>query len=236
MSAEAIAFVNQTLVPCGLMLIMFSLGLTLALRDFTAIVTGGRAVVAGLAIHLLILPLLGLGIATLFRLPPELALGLFIVSICPAGTTSNALTFVGRGNVALAVVLTVLTSVVTVFTIPLLLGWAVQWFLETGDAPVPHLDILSTMGQLARITLLPIAAGMIVNRLAPVMAAKIARRLRPTALIVLIAVIGFSVAVSLDMVLQSLIAATPAIYALNACAMGSACSPVGCWGWAAAIA
>ncbi len=220
MSAEAIAFVNQTLVPCGLMLIMFSLGLTLALRDFTAIVTGGRAVVAGLAIHLLILPLLSLGIATLFRLPPELALGLFIVSICPAGTTSNALTFVGRGNVALAVVLTVLTSVVTVFTIPLLLGWAVQWFLGTGDAPVPHLDILSTMGQLARITLLPIAAGMIVNRLAPVLAAKIARRLRPTALIVLIAVIGFSVAVSMDMVLQSLIAATPAIYALNACAMG----------------
>ena len=85
---------------------------------------------------------------------------------------------------------------------------------------MPHLDILSTMGQLARITLLPITAGMIVNRLTPALAAQIARRLRPTALIVLIAVIGFSVAVSLDMVLQSLIAATPAIYALNACAMG----------------
>ena len=220
MNPEAIAFVNQVLVPCGLALIMFSLGLTLALRDFAGILTGGRAVVAGLATHLLVLPLLGLGIGLLFRLPPELALGLFIVSICPAGTTSNALTFVGRGNLALAVVLTLATSIVTVFTIPLLLRWAVPWFLGAGDARVPQLDILATMGQLARITLLPIATGMVVRRLAPLAAERIARWLRPTAFVVLVAVIGFSVAVSLNMVIANLLAATPAIYALNVAAMG----------------
>ena len=59
-----------------------------------------------------------------------MALGLFIVSLCPAGTTSNAMTFVGRGNVALAVVLTALTSLVTVFTIPLA--------AELGGALVPR--------------------------------------------------------------------------------------------------
>lgn len=219
MSPDAIAFVNQALVPCGLALIMFSMGLTLALRDFAGILRGGRAVAAGFAIHLLVLPLLGLGLGLLFRLPPELALGLFIVSICPAGTTSNALTFVGRGNVALAVVLTVLTSIVTVFTIPLLLRWAVPWFLAGSDAAVPKLDVLTTMAQLARITLLPIGAGMIVRRWAPDAAATIARRLRPTAFIVLVAVIGFSVAVSFKMVVANLLAATPAIYALNVSAM-----------------
>ena len=219
MSPDAIAFVNQALVPCGLALIMFSMGLTLAPRDFAGILRGGRAVGAGFAIHLLVLPLLGLGIGLLFRLPPELALGLFIVSICPAGTTSNALTFVGRGNVALAVVLTVLTSIVTVFTIPLLLGWAVPWFLAGSDATVPKLDVLTTMAQLARITLLPIGAGMIVRRWAPDAAATIARRLRPTAFIVLVAVIGFSVAISFTMVIANLLAATPAIYALNVSAM-----------------
>ncbi|MDF2496331.1 bile acid:sodium symporter family protein [Sphingomonas sp.] len=219
MSPELIAFVNQALVPCGLALIMFSMGLTLAPRDFAGILRGGRAVVAGFGIHLLVLPLLGLGIGLLFRLPPELALGLFIVSICPAGTTSNALTFVGRGNVALAVVLTVMTSIVTVFTIPLLLRWAVPWFLGGTDAVVPQLDVLATMAQLARITLLPIAAGMIVRRFAPDAAAGIARRLRPTAMIVLVAVIGFSVAVSFEMVVANLVAATPAIYALNVSAM-----------------
>ncbi|WP_144037286.1 bile acid:sodium symporter family protein [Sphingomonas sp. TZW2008] len=220
MSPASIAFVNQMLVPLGLALIMFSMGLTLALRDFAAILKGGRALMAGLTTHLLVLPLLGLAIGLLFRLPPELALGLFIVSICPAGTTSNALTFVGRGNLALAVMLTLATSIVTVFTIPLLLRWAVPWFLGTGDARVPSLDILKTMGQLARISLLPIAAGMAVRRFAPNAAGTIARRLRPTAFVVLVAVIGFSVAVSLDMVLANLIAATPAIYALNVAAMG----------------
>ena len=224
MSPEAIAFVNQALVPIGLALIMFSMGLTLALRDFAAILSGGRAAVAGLATHLLVLPLLGLGVGALFGLSPELALGLFIISICPAGTTSNALTFVGRGNLALAVVLTLMTSVVTVFTIPLLLRWAVPWFLGDGGAvggsgAVPQLDIVSTMGQLARITLAPIALGMVVRRFAPGAAAVMAQRLRPTAFIVLVAVIGFSVIVSFDMVVQNLIAATPAIYALNAAAM-----------------
>ncbi|OWK29496.1 bile acid:sodium symporter family protein [Sphingomonas dokdonensis] len=219
MSPEAIAFVNQALVPIGLALIMFSMGLTLALRDFAAILSGGRAAVAGLATHLLVLPLLGLGVGALFGLSPELALGLFIISICPAGTTSNALTFVGRGNLALAVVLTLMTSVVTVFTIPLLLRWAVPWFLDGGGGAVPQLDIVGTMGQLARITLAPIAAGMVVRRFAPGAAAVMAQRLRPTAFIVLVAVIGFSVIVSFDMVVQNLLAATPAIYALNAAAM-----------------
>jgi BASS family bile acid:Na+ symporter len=221
MSPDSIALVNQLLVPCGLALIMFSMGLTLALRDFAGILAGGRAVAAGFGIHLLVLPLLGLGIGLLFRLPPELALGLFIVSICPAGTTSNALTFVGGGNLALAVVLTVLTSIVTVFTIPLLLRWAVPWFLGSGEAVVPQLNVLVTMAQLARITLLPIAAGMVVRRFAPDAAAEIARRLRPTALVVLVAVIGFSVAVSFDMVVENLLAATPAIFVLNISAMAA---------------
>ncbi|MCD2317198.1 bile acid:sodium symporter family protein [Sphingomonas sp. IC-11] len=219
MSPEAIAFVNQTIVPCGLALIMFSMGLTLALRDFAAILSGGRAAAAGFATHLLVLPLLGLAVGALFGLSPELALGLFIISICPAGTTSNALTFVGRGNLALAVVLTLMTSVVTVFTIPILLRWAVPWFLDGSNAAVPQLDIVSTMGQLARITLAPIAFGMVVRRFAPDAAARIAQRLRPTAFVVLVAVIGFSVMVSFDMVVQNLIAATPAIYALNIAAM-----------------
>ncbi|WP_326524012.1 bile acid:sodium symporter family protein [Sphingomonas sp.] len=219
MTPESIAFVNQAVVPIGLMLIMFSLGLTLSLRDFTTVIGERRYVAAGFGVHLLVLPLLGLGIGALFRLSPELALGLFIVSICPAGTTSNALTFVGRGNVALAVILTVMTSIATVFTIPILLSWAVPHFLAEAGGTVPKLNIVDTMLQLARITLLPVAAGMVVRRLVPDAATAIARRLRPTAFVVLVAVIGFSVAVSLEMVVQNLIAATPAIYTLNIAAM-----------------
>ncbi len=220
MSAAFIAFVNQALVPLGLMLIMFSLGLTLTLRDFAAVFTGGRYVAVGFGIHLLVLPLLGLAIGLLFRLPPELALGLFIISICPAGTTSNALTFVGRGNVALAVTLTVMTSLVTVFTIPLLLSWAIPHFLSGTGGKLPELRIVDTVLQLARITLLPMSIGMVVRRFATDFARKTARLLRPTSFIVLLGVVGFAVIVSWRMVVENLIAATPAIYALNICAMG----------------
>lgn len=219
MSDGWIQFFNTAFVPIGLMLIMFSMGLTLAVRDFLAVVREPKTVGAGFATHLLVLPLLGLAIGWLFRLSPELALGLFVISICPAGTTSNAMTFVGRGNVALAVILTALTSLVTVFTIPLLLSWGVQHFLA-GSGNVPTLDIWDITKKLVQITVIPMILGMIVHRFLPDAAAKMARWLRPTAFVVLVVVIGMSVAVSAEMVLRNLVAATPAIVALNLAAMG----------------
>ncbi|HYN45213.1 MAG TPA: bile acid:sodium symporter family protein [Allosphingosinicella sp.] len=219
MSQDWIQFINTGVVPIGLMLIMFSLGLTLALKDFVLVARSPLLVGAGFATHLFVLPLLGLAIGVVFRLSPEIALGLFIVSLCPAGTTSNALTFVGRGNVALAVVLTALTSLVTVFTIPLILSCALPWFLTGGGREVPTLSVPSVILQLVRITLLPIVAGMIVKHFRPDLAARLARWLRPTAFVILIVVIGFSVIVSLEMVLDNLVRATPAILALNLAAM-----------------
>lgn len=216
MPNEYVVFVNTVFVPIGLMLIMFSMGLTLALADFRLVMTNAKLVFTGLGGQLFLMPLLALGIALLFRLPPELALGLFILGICPAGTTSNALTFVGRGNVALAVVLTALSSLITVFTIPLLLSWAVQHFAV--DGKIPDLSISGTIMQLVRITVLPIVIGMVVRRFAPDFAARMSRWLRPTSLIVMIGVIGFSVLVSLEMVLLNLVRAGPAIWTLNVAA------------------
>jgi bile acid:Na+ symporter, BASS family len=220
MSQDWIQFVNTAIVPVGLMLVMFSLGLTLTLRDFVLVARSPLLVGAGFATHLLVLPLLGLAAGFVFRLPPELALGLFIVSLCPAGTTSNAMTFVGRGNVALAVVLTALSSLVTVFTIPIVLSWAVPWFLAEGGGRVPTLSIPAMILQLARITLIPIVVGMVFRHFLPELAARLARWLRPTALFIVIVVIIFSVAVSAAMVLDNLVRATPAIVALNLAAMG----------------
>lgn len=220
MSLDWIQFVNTAIVPIGLMLVMFSLGLTLTLGDFALVARNPLLVGAGFATHLLVLPLLGLAVGFAFRLPPELALGLFIVSLCPAGTTSNAMTFVGRGNVALAVVLTALSSLVTVFTIPIVLSWAVPWFLAEGGGRVPTLSVPAMILQLARITLAPIVVGMIVRHFLPDLAARMARWLRPTAFVIVVVVIVFSVAVSAGMVLDNLVRATPAIYALNLAAMG----------------
>jgi BASS family bile acid:Na+ symporter len=220
LSAAQIALVQTVLVPVGLMLIMFSLGLTLALRDFALLMGNARIVLAGLAGQLVLMPLLALGIGLLFRLPPELAFGLFILGICPAGTTSNALTFVGRGNVALAVVLTALSSLVTVFTIPLLLSWALPHFMGSGGT-VPHLSVPATMLQLMKVTVLPVALGMVVRHFAPAFALRLSRWLRPTAVVVLILVILFSVLVSAGMVRDNLLRGGPAIWTLNIAATGA---------------
>jgi BASS family bile acid:Na+ symporter len=214
-----IQLINTRAVPVGLALIMFSIGLTLAPGDFALVARRPKLVGAGFATHLIVLPLLGFLIGFLFRLPPQMALGLFIVSLCPAGTTSNAMTFVGRGNVALAVVLTALSSVVTVFTIPIVLSWAVPWYMRGAGLPVPTVSAPGLILQLALITLLPILVGMIVKHAAPDMAARLARWLRPVALAIVILVIGLSVAVSYEMVLDNLARATPAIYALNGAAI-----------------
>lgn len=219
MTPEFIQFVQTALVPMGLMLIMFSMGLTLAPQDFSLIARNPLLVGLGFGTHLFVLPLFGLMVGAVFRLPPEMALGLFIISICPAGTTSNALTFVGRGNVALAVVLTALTSLVTVVTIPLLLSWAIPWFLSGRGAGIPPLDVASTIGQLAQIVVLPIMAGMVARHFLPLHATRVARWLRPTSFVILVAVIAFSVAISVEMVIDNLIRATPAIVTLNLAAM-----------------
>jgi BASS family bile acid:Na+ symporter len=218
MSPEFINIVNTVWVPAGLMLIMFSMGLTLTLGHFGLVLRHLGLVATGLGGQLVLMPLLALGVGLLFRLPPELALGMFIVAICPAGTTSNALTFVGRGNVALAVTLTALSSLVTVFTIPLLLSWALPWFLA-GTGEIPKLSVPGTMMQLAIITLLPVAVGMVVRRFAPGLAYRLVPWLRPVAFVILVSVIAFAVAISAEMVLDNLVRVGPAVWVLNATAM-----------------
>ncbi len=216
--ASVVDFVNLAFVPAGLALIMFSMGLTLALADFRRVATAPVPVLATLGGQLIAMPLLALAAIALFRLPPPMAVGLFVLAISPAGTTSNALTFLGRGNVALAVMVTALSSLITVFTIPLLLSWALPRFLSEADAPV--LSVSRTILQLVKMTVVPIAFGMIVHRLAPAIAARLAVWLRPVSLIVLLGIIVFSLLVNYQLVMANLVRAGPATWVLNAAAMG----------------
>jgi BASS family bile acid:Na+ symporter len=211
-------FVNLVFVPAGLALIMFRMGLTLTLADFRRLATAPGMVLATLGGQLIAMPLLALAVIWAFRLPPPMAIGLFALAISPAGTTSNALTFLGRGNVALAVMVTALSSFITVFTIPVLLGWALPRFLGEGEAP--QLSVSGTILQLVKITVIPIATGMVVRRVAPVAAARLAVWLRPVALIVLLGIIVFSLLANFELVVANLLQAGIAILVLNVAAMG----------------
>lgn len=208
---------NTVIISWGLIAVMFSLGLSLAVKDFAQVLRKWRSVGAGLLGQLVLLPLLGCAVVLFFGLPPTLAIGLLILAFCPGGITSNAVVFAAKGNVALSVVLTSVASLITVISTPFLIGVSLDYFLAEGTAPA--FSVLDTISRLFQMTVLPVALGMLLNYLFPALAQVLVKWLRPAALIVLISVIGFSLYVSADLVWQNILRAGPAVITLNILAM-----------------
>lgn len=155
--------IGQIFLPISLAIIMLGMGLSLVTADFTRLLAYPKAVVVGLCNQLLFLPLIGFAIVVLFDLNPTMAIGVMILSVCPGGPTSNLITQVSRGNIGLSVTLTALASLITVFTIPVLLSKAIAYF--TGDTDVViQLPILETMLQILMITVIPISIGMLIRK------------------------------------------------------------------------
>jgi BASS family bile acid:Na+ symporter len=162
---------TAVLLPLALFIIMLGMGLGLTVDDFKRVVVEPRAMVLGLLAQLVMLPLVGLGLAIAFPLSPELAVGVMVLAACPGGPTSNLISYLVRGNVALSISLTAISSLVTVFTIPLVVNGAMQFFMGTGrDLQLP---VGNTVLQIAVITLVPVSLGMVLHRLVPAWAAQL---------------------------------------------------------------
>ena len=157
------SIIGQIFLPISLAIIMFGMGLSLVTDDFVRLFAYPKAVLVGLCNQLLFLPLIGFAIIVLFDLNPTMAIGVMILSLCPGGPTSNLISQVSRGNIGLSVTLTALASLITVFTIPILLSKAIAYF--TGDTDVViQLPILETMLQILVITIIPISIGMMIRK------------------------------------------------------------------------
>lgn len=153
--------VLSTLLPAGLAFIMFALGLKLDVADFRRVLAFPVAVGLGLAAQTLLLPLTAFGIAMLFGLAPEIAVGLMILAACPGGVTAAMITDLSRGDTALSVTLTACTSLLSFVTVPLIVGLSLQHFLGAA-APVDY-PMGQAIGSLFLITLLPVATGLFFN-------------------------------------------------------------------------
>lgn len=110
-------------IPFFLGIIMLSMGLTLTGRDFLRVLEIPRAVLTGVGLQYLIMPLLGFVIARAFQLPLDFMIGLVLVACCPGGTASNVVCFIARLNVALSVTLTTCSTLLAVIMTPLLTTW-----------------------------------------------------------------------------------------------------------------
>ncbi|MFM7265669.1 MAG: bile acid:sodium symporter family protein [Cyanobium sp.] len=157
--------ITAVLLPLALGLVMLAMGLTLVPADFLRIWRQPRAVSLGLLCQMVVLPLLALLIARLVPMDPPIAVGLLVLAFCPVGPAAVLISFLARGDVALALTLTALSSALGVFTIPALTHQALPMVLAA--EAVPPLPIGLTMLRICLITVLPAAVGMAIRARAP---------------------------------------------------------------------
>jgi BASS family bile acid:Na+ symporter len=178
-------------LPVALALIMGTLGLSLTPADFKRIFVQPRGVLIGLANLFAIAPLLAFGVAELYGLDPIFAVGLVVLGAAPGGTMANLLTHLARGDTALSVSMTALSSLAAVITVPLYLTVAIAHF----DAPVA--DGVGMLGVVARvfgITIVPLAVGMRIRARRPAWAIAHEPRIKRAALVAFALVVVGAVA------------------------------------------
>ena len=145
-------------LPLGLAFIMFSLGLGLRVADFRRVLARPGVIGLGLLAQTVLLPLTAFAIATALALPAEAAVGLMILAACPGGVTAGMVTRLARGDTALSISLTALTSLLAFVTVPLIVGASMAHFLAA-DTSV-RLPVGQAVGGLFLITLLPVGLGL----------------------------------------------------------------------------
>ena len=140
-----------------LCLLMFDLGLTLRVEDFGKVFRHPWPIVVALLGQLVLLPLIALGLAWAFNLTPVFFIGLILIACCPGGSSSNVFSKLAGGDVALSVTLTALSSLITLFTIPVIMSWATRMVGENVGITLPVGNLIK---QNLLLMLLPVLLGI----------------------------------------------------------------------------
>ena len=180
---------SNAILGIALMVVMIGMGLSLTVGDFKRVVNYPRAMVLGLINQLVLLPLIGFALVWIFSVQPEIAIGVMILAACPGGPTSNLIAHLARGDTALSVSLTAISSVVTVFTIPIIINLAMVSFVNQTERI--HLDMWDTIVKIFSIVIIPVILGMLVNRFWPRFAAKMGKPVKIiSGLLLMLIIIG----------------------------------------------
>ena len=199
-------------LPLALAIIMFSLGLGLTIDDFRRIVSRPRAFAIGAVAQLVLIPLVAYILAIVFRLPPELAVGMMILGFSPGGVTANLLTKLAGGEVALSISLTGVISLVAVFTVPVLVVFFAGHFMGLDAPPI---DVTALGVSMFLITLVPVAIGIAVRRVAEDFALKLDAVVSRVAVVLFVVVVVGALAANWRVFLDNLALLAPALVILN---------------------
>jgi BASS family bile acid:Na+ symporter len=200
--------ITTLLLPAALGVIMLSLGLHLSLTDFKRVFQMPKAVIAGLGAQLLILPPIAFALCYVFKLSPELSVGLMLLAASPGGATANVFSHLARGDVALNITLTALNSLIILLTLPMVVSFSLHHFMDSAQVVPPPTQKIVEVGALI---LMPVAVGMFLTAQAPRFSATLSKILGPLSILILVALIVMSVVRERTLLLD------------NALTLGSAC-------------
>ena len=163
--ASFLALINSQLPNIAIFSLMFSIGIGLSAKDFLYVIRKPKAALVGLTGQIILLPLVGALIAIAFRLDPNIAVGLMIIAACPGGATSNAFSVLVKGDLALSISLTAMSSLLAFITLPLIINLSLSFF-NYGDGTVT-LSFIESAVQLFFTTAMPVILGMVCRHYFP---------------------------------------------------------------------
>jgi len=184
------SFLSVVLLPAALAVIMMGLGLSLVVDDFKRVIVFPKAVGVGLACQVVVLPLACYGLVRVWGMDPVLSVGMMLLSASPGGPTANLYSHIARGDVALNVTLTAVNSLVSIFTLPLIVNLSMAGLLASDQAiPLQFGKIL----EVCVMILIPVAVGMLVRHRAPGLASRLDRPVKALSAAFLVLVIILSI-------------------------------------------
>ena len=157
-----------------LIVLMFLLGIDLDRKAFANVAKQPKAVMLGMMGQIVLLPLIAFAVACALKLPPIYFMGLVLVACCPGGSSSNVFSMLAKGDVALSVTLTALSSIITLFTLPLIMGVVADYVSSTNEHDI-QLPVGKLFMQNIVMLFVPLLAGSLFRKVKPNAAAKVAR-------------------------------------------------------------
>lgn len=203
--------VVEVVLPLGLAFIMFSLGLGLTVADFARVAKQPFAFVIGALNQVVVLPVVTFLLVLGFGFEPEFAVGFMILAFCPGGVTSNILTRLAKGDVALSVSLTAIISLASMVTVPPLLALSISYFSGASAEPV---NIGGIAVQLFLLTTVPIVIGLTLHHLAPGVANRIAPFVAQLANGLFVFIVALALVVNWDAFVTNLPVLAPSLVCL----------------------
>ncbi|MDM8144265.1 symporter [Megamonas hypermegale] len=197
-------------------IVMFGMGMTLRFEDFKLVFQRPKDVLVGAVAQFTIMPGLAWLLATLFQLPPELAVGVILVGTCPGGTSSNVMTYLARGDVPLSVSMTMTTTILAPVVTPLLTWWLAGAWIE--------ISLAAMMISIVQVVVVPIVLGIVINKLFGDFVRRAIKLLPLISVIAIVLIVGGVVSVSSQQIMQTglLIMAVVMLHNLLGYALGFA--------------